>query len=190
MWGTDFDSCMHNWATQGLNYYVVARLNWDPNQDVDAIIDDYCQAGFGPAAKTIRTYFDRLEAVTNEIAARQAAAEDEEGSSRKLDDLSPFTAGVLGELGRLLDAARQQAAGDDVVLKRFAFLERGLRWTESEVQAHAVRRTGDRAAAKPVLDARFALMREIFEQDFLAVNVAAISWGEDGYFRALGWKRP
>ena len=39
MMGTDFDSCCHNWATQGLNYYVVARLHWNPEQRVDAIID-------------------------------------------------------------------------------------------------------------------------------------------------------
>ncbi len=48
MMGTDFDSCCHHWATQGLNYYVVARLHWNPEQDVDAIIDDYCQAASGP----------------------------------------------------------------------------------------------------------------------------------------------
>lgn len=52
MWGTDFDSCLHHWATQGLNDYAVARLNWNPDQDVDALIDDYCRAGFGAAAKT------------------------------------------------------------------------------------------------------------------------------------------
>lgn len=77
-----------------------------------------------------------------------------------------------------------------MVLKRIAFLDRGLQWTTTEVPSHAVRQAGDRAAAKPVLDAWFALMREIFQQDFLALNVAAISWGEGGYFRSLGWKRP
>ena len=46
MMGTDFDSCCHNWATQGLNYYVVARLHWNPEQDVDAIVDDYLPGGF------------------------------------------------------------------------------------------------------------------------------------------------
>ena len=34
--GTDFDSCCHNWATQGLNYYVCAKLHWNPRLDVDA----------------------------------------------------------------------------------------------------------------------------------------------------------
>jgi hypothetical protein len=30
MMGTDFDACCHHWATHGLNYYVVARLHWNP----------------------------------------------------------------------------------------------------------------------------------------------------------------
>ncbi len=54
MMGTDFDSCCHNWATQGLNYYVVARLHWNPEQDVNTIVaSDYCpEPGFGPAGKS------------------------------------------------------------------------------------------------------------------------------------------
>src|SRR5262245_66490117 len=66
MMGTDFDSCCHNWATQGLNYYVVARLHWNPEQDVSAIVDDYCKAGFGSAARAVRRYIDGLEALMGE----------------------------------------------------------------------------------------------------------------------------
>src|SRR4029077_14121651 len=57
MMGTDFDSCCHHWATQGLSYYVVARLHWDPEQKVSAIVDYYCRAGFGPSAGSARRYF-------------------------------------------------------------------------------------------------------------------------------------
>ena len=48
MVGTDFDACLHNWATHGLNYYVLAKLLWNPDADVDALIDEYCRSGFGP----------------------------------------------------------------------------------------------------------------------------------------------
>ena len=73
MIGTDFDACCHNWATQGLNYYVVAKLHWDPSQNVDAIIDDYCQSGFGPAAKSMRLYYEKLEGnFTASAAAHQS----------------------------------------------------------------------------------------------------------------------
>ncbi|MFQ5811307.1 MAG: DUF4838 domain-containing protein, partial [Armatimonadota bacterium] len=44
---TDFDSCCHHWATNGLNYYVLAKLLWDPEAKVDKLIADYCRAGSG-----------------------------------------------------------------------------------------------------------------------------------------------
>jgi hypothetical protein len=181
MMGTDFDSCCHNWATQGLNYYVVARLNWNPDQDVDAIVDDYCRAGFGPAAKSVRRYFDRLESLMDQAAAKKAKAAE------------AFGAEPVAGLRKELEQARKEAGGDAVVAKRVAFLELGLRWAEVEARAHALLADpakADREAVKMALDERFALMREVFEKAPLALNVAYISWGEDALWARLGWERP
>lgn len=181
MMGTDFDSCCHHWATQGLNYYVVARLHWNPDQDVDALVEDYCRAGFGPAARSVRRYFDRLEALMNEAAAKKAKA------------VTMFTPEALAGLRKELDQASKDAEKDRAVALRVAFLELGLRWTELEARAHALvadAAKADKEAAKKTLDQRFALMREIFQQAPLALNVAYISWGEDGLWSRLGWKRP
>lgn len=181
MMGTDFDSCCHHWATQGLNYYVVARLHWDPQQDVDALITDYCRAGFGPAAGSVRRYYDRLEALMNEAAAKKVKA------------ATAFSPEAVAGLRKELEQARREAENDPLVAGRVAFLERGLRWTEVEARAHALLadpEKADRAAARRTLDERFALMREIFQQAPLAVNVAYVSWGEDGLWGRLGWKPP
>src|SRR6185369_9124333 len=97
MMGTDFDSCCHNWATQGLNYYVVARLHWQPEQNVDALVDDYCQAGFGPAAKSVRRYFDGLEALMDEAATKKTKA------------TAVFSPAALAQLRKDLDKARKEA---------------------------------------------------------------------------------
>lgn len=176
MRGTDFDSCLHHWATQGLNYYVVARLNWDPDQDVDSIVDDYCRVGFGAAAGIIRKYFDRLEALTDEVALN------------KFEHLEPFRPEVIAELNDMLSDASRLASGDAAVGRRIAFLRTGLRWTDIDAQAHALLREPSRSGAasekKRILAERRALMRDIFQNNFTAVNVAAISWGEDGL-----WKR-
>src|SRR5262245_8196199 len=110
MMGTDFDACCHNWATQGLNYYVVARLHWDPEQKVDALIDDYCKAGFGPAAKSVRRYFDRLESLMNEVAAGKTKA------------AAAFGPEAVAALRKELDQARKDAADDELIKKRIAFL--------------------------------------------------------------------
>src|SRR5262249_7089600 len=152
MMGTDFDSCCHNWATQGLNYYVVARLHWNPEQDVDAIVDDYCQAGFGPAAKSVRRYFDGLEALMDEAAAK------------KVTPFTVFQPKALAGLRKELEQARRDAGKDAIVAKRIAFLELGLRWTELEARAHALLadpEMADKAEVKKTLDERFALMRQM-----------------------------
>lgn len=181
MMGTDFDACCHNWATQGLNYYVVARLHWNPQQDVDAIVGDYCQAGFGPAAKSVRRYFTGLEALMDEAATKKAKP------------TTVFQPKALVELRKELEQARRDAGNDKVIAKRVAFLELGLRWTEIEVRAHAFLSDpakADKRAATKVLDERFALMRMAFQEAPLALNVAYISWGEDGLWSRLGWERP
>jgi len=181
MMGTDFDACCHNWATQGLNYYVVARLHWNPEQDVNAIVDDYCQAGFGPAGKSVRRFFDRLEALMNEVAMKKTKA------------TAAFSTEALAGLRKELEKARKEAGNDAAVAKRVAFLELGLRWTEIEARSHALLidpAKADKAAAKKTLDERFGLMLETFQKTPLAVNVAYISWGEDALWAKLGWERP
>jgi len=181
MMGTDFDSCCHHWSTQGLNYYVVARLHWNPEQDVDALVDDYCQSGFGPAAKPARRYFDRLETLMNDTAAKKGKA------------TAAFSPEALAGLRKELDQARKEAGSDAMIAKRVAFLELGLRWMEIEARAHAFLadpEKADREAARKILDERFALMREVFQKTPLALNAAYISWGEDGLWARLGWKRP
>ena len=180
MMGTNFDACCHHWATQGLNYYVVARLHWNPEQNVDALVDDYCKAGFGPAAKSVRRYFDRLEALLNESAAKQGKS------------TAAFNPEALAGLRKELDQARKEAGSDPVVVKRLAFLELGLRWTEIEAKAHAFLSDpkADKDVAKRTLDERFTLMKQAFQKTPLALNVAYISWGEDALWAKLGWKRP
>ncbi len=180
MMGTDFDACCHHWATQGLNYYVVARLQWDPEQDVDALVDDYCRAGFGPAAKSVRRYFDRLEALMNEVAARKGKV------------TTAFGAEAVAGLRKELEQARREAGDDPAVAKRIAFLDLGLRWTAVEAQAHALLEDpkADQEAAKRALGERSALMREIFREEPLALNVAYISWGEDSLWGRPAGERP
>ena len=49
-------------AIEHLNLYVAARLYWDVNQDVDAILADFFQAYYGPAAGAMRAFVDHAEA--------------------------------------------------------------------------------------------------------------------------------
>ena len=57
MLATDMDSIFDNWATQGLDYYIAARVSWDPALTFDAVLDDYCRSGFGAGAEQVKKYF-------------------------------------------------------------------------------------------------------------------------------------
>jgi hypothetical protein len=49
-------------AIEHLNLYVAARLYWDVNQDVDAILADFFQTYYGPAAEAMRAFVSHAEA--------------------------------------------------------------------------------------------------------------------------------
>ena len=191
--GTDFDACMHNWATQGLTYYVLAKLLWDPNLDVDAEIDTYCQSGFGQGAKEIESYFARLEQLMNQTAAENHAPgpDTPDGSI-----MIPYTPEVLAELRGYLDAADRAATDDAGARRRIAFLRRGFELTEIEATAHRFLRRAkeltaeEKAEATRLLDRRWILMRKIFEEEHYAVNVAGVLQSEDRRFARLGWNGP
>lgn len=181
MMGTDLDSCCHNWATQGLNYYVVAKLHSDPNQDVDALVDDYCRAGFGPAAKTMRRYFDKQEALFTTAAAKHEDAQQ------------AFSDEVLNDLQKLIEQATSETAKDPEAAKRVAFVGQGMKWTVLEAHAQRLLTATEKPApalVKQVLDERYAFMREIFEKEPYALSVAYISWGEDAGWGKVGWSAP
>ena len=116
---TDFDCQYQHWALKGLTYYVLAEMLAEPDADPDAIIDDYCQAGFGPAADEVRAYFDALEAVTDRIYEDSAYL----GRKDNLEVLAGYyDDATLAGLQAHLDAAREAAAGDATVLARIEFL--------------------------------------------------------------------
>lgn len=176
--GTDFDSCMHHWATEGVNYYVLARLLWNPAADVDAILDDYCRAGFGAAAGDVRKYLSRIEELTNQIAAAE------------LPVTAPYTPAVVAELRGILDAAAKRA-DDDAARQRVAFLRRGLEFTALQHRSHALaakERSADvKAAIREVQQEKWLFMRRAFREEPAAVNMAMVAWGSEGLFRKFGW---
>ena len=46
-----------------LRAWILAKLLWDPDQDVAPLYEDFFQGYYGPAAKPIRQYFDELQAL-------------------------------------------------------------------------------------------------------------------------------
>lgn len=50
----------NGFAVNGLNFYVLARLLWDPSEDVKAIQADYVEKAFGAAAPAMNRYYERF----------------------------------------------------------------------------------------------------------------------------------
>jgi hypothetical protein len=174
MLGTDFDSCAHNWATQGLNYYILAKLHWNPDLDVDAAIDDYCRAGFGAGWQEARKYLARIEQLTDKMAAAE------------LTITAPYTPEVIAELRGHLDAADKAAAGDEAVRRRVAFLRTGLDYAEMQAKVYRIVEGAkdraltdeEKALSSALLDQRWRMMRKMFKEEPFAVNLAYVCWGE------------
>jgi antitoxin (DNA-binding transcriptional repressor) of toxin-antitoxin stability system len=202
MLGTDFDSVIHHWATQGLNYYVCARLNWDPSLDVEVVVRDYCEKGFGPAAPHVRRYFQQLEELTNRLAASTDAADKQALRADEMDTVSSvdrfydqiprfYTTEAIAQMKATLEGARAAAAADPEALRRVEFLAAGLRYGEAQAGVFAARaKKGefDGERTKRLLDERQALFQALFREQPFAVNVAYVAWRERALWtRDFGW---
>lgn len=49
------------WMVTYLNYYIRARLMWDADADVDALVREFCQQFYGAAADSVEQYIWTLE---------------------------------------------------------------------------------------------------------------------------------
>jgi len=147
-----------------LNQYVTAKLLWNPDLDVDALLDDYCAKYYGPAAEPMRRLLRRCEALYFDDAQRDI-----------------YRLETIDELEGLLEAARRKAAGTPDG-ERLAAVDRGfglLRQMRRKLQSA-------KACPPPVnpdegLTARFA-----FDEGKGEVTRDAVS-GRTGTIRHAKW---
>jgi hypothetical protein len=119
-----------HWANQGLNFYVGAKLAWNPDQDVDALLDDYFTRFYGRAAAPMRRYWMGWE----DAMATQPHGDDHWQTM--------FTAVRIAEADAALTDAEQAAATDrPKVAQRVALARAGFRFTEAwaRLRGHAQR---------------------------------------------------
>lgn len=188
MIGTDLDSCCHNWATQGLNYYAMSKLLWNPDLNVDKLLDDYCRSGFGAGADAVKRYFLQIEELTNQIADGQLSVTE------------PYTSENVAKLRALLDEADRLTRADKESNRRVAFLRTGLEYTDAYASIQHISREWKalggrlqpemRERFRVLLDRNWENSRDIFENHHFAINVANVAWGSWGYFPRYGWKGP
>lgn len=134
MLGLDVDGPNNSWATIGPNLYVMSRLAVDPEQVVDHLMAEYCEA-FGKAAPLVKQYFDYWEKYTMDNAAAFNRIHETE-SVRKwflygfhYATLAHrfFPVGVFAPAEKLLNEAARLCAGDTKAEQRVRFLLQGLK---------------------------------------------------------------
>ncbi|HVO09453.1 MAG TPA: DUF4838 domain-containing protein [Vicinamibacteria bacterium] len=129
-----------HWANQGLNFYLGAKLAWDPGRDTEALLADYYDRFYGRASSPMRRYWERWEQ-----AMTDTAASDGHGGYAWL---RMFTPELVAAAGHDLDQAEGLAAFDrERVKQRVAFARQGWRFTEAWTLMRANAERGEWAAA-------------------------------------------
>jgi|GEM_PF-3009389 len=114
-----------NWGLDGPKLWVTEQLLWNPNQDVNQLIDHWHAAMFAEAAKPMRAYFDYLE----QAWATQAASDNRRGGyrlygahmkDRQLTEV--FPPATCESAWKLLQKA-QRIAHQPIVKQRIAYFK-------------------------------------------------------------------
>lgn len=117
-----------NWGINGRGYYLLSKLAWNPRADVDAILQDFVDKAFGPAASAMKRYYERLDPgndpLVNDHLIGQCFADIAEASQlaaclpdvqARLDHLKQYLRYV--ELRRRYDAEREPEAKKAILIQ-------------------------------------------------------------------------
>lgn len=135
-WGFCVESHM-NYLCTGLNFYTRAKLAWDVQTDPEALLKDFCDRFFGPAAEPMRRYYEGLEA-----APRQSRMHD----PRPEEFREIYSSAVLRRAEEDLQAAEEAVQEEPYRTRVFVFRQ-GFQRLWGYVLAHESAARGDYPAA-------------------------------------------
>jgi hypothetical protein len=146
----------------------MAQLAWNPGVDADAVLTDYYERAFGPAAPAVREYFETLERQRMAFTAKNA-----EAGIFSFPQL--YTAELLRDSQARLDRAAQAVPAGSVYARRVAFIQAGLAYTRLQVENIALmerywKQKDDATAAQ--VKQNWAVIEKL-----VADNPYAINWG-------------
>lgn len=90
-----------------LNYYLTAQFQWDADQDIDAVLDEYYHLFYGPAGAAMAAFIDFYEARQHEMRLISGAP-------------------LIREALALFEAAKGAVDPESVYGQRLALFEEGL----------------------------------------------------------------
>jgi hypothetical protein len=108
--------CLNDWAVYSITHHCWMKILWNPDVDVDAVMDVFCERMFGKASKLAREFL-RIECDRYEKS--NAAPGTGDGRENTGGIRSMFPTKVVAEMTQLWQAARQELKDDPVALQRF-----------------------------------------------------------------------
>jgi hypothetical protein len=128
-----------NWANQGINFYVAARLLADPSTNVDTLLAEYYSRFYGSAAVPMRRYWERFE-----MAMADSVAVGDGGYAW----ISMFRRPLIDAAATDLAEADRLARGDsrEIVRERLAFVRLGFDYTAAVAEMFEAQDRGDPSA--------------------------------------------
>lgn len=168
--GIFIDTVWEHWATQAPQYYMMAQLTWNAKIDAPAVLADFYQRAFGPAAPAVREYFETIEKERMAFTAK-----DKESGLFAFPKL--YTPQLLADSQDRLDRAAQAVEPGSIEARRVAFIQAGLTYTQllieiiRQMNGYWQKKTKDEAVA--------ATVRQLWEQieKHVAAHPHAINWG-------------
>ena len=104
----------------GLNYYIAAKLCWNADLNVDALINDYFEKFYGKAAEPMKEFYMSME---------ESMLEWNKCSSYGLQGVTPigidlFTPELIEKMEQSLITAESLSVDDEIIVRRVAMARR------------------------------------------------------------------
>lgn len=133
---TSFDAeSGNNWGVHGRGYYIANKLLWNPDADVNALLADFYEKAFGPAAPAMKRYYERVAPDSEPLLSRgligeafrdveEAArsAKDRPDVQARLDQMKHYLRYV--QLRRQVDHEKDKAKQKEVTVAALTFAYR------------------------------------------------------------------
>ena len=199
MIGSDYDSLVHHWATNGLNYYVLAEMLWDPSQNVDELIDEYCRLGFGKGAEAMKKYFLHCEKLTGIFAEGNSVTMEvvEDITVEKRESMISRISKIFNDkemktLAGFLDEARKLTADGSRERRRVEFIAAGYDFTKDRIEfAKKFAAAKSREEKRKLSEEQRLYWWKIYKDHPFAVNIPGLFRSQYlSFWRHAGWKAP
>jgi hypothetical protein len=156
-----------HWGTELPSHYIAAKLMWNASADVEALLDDFSEKYYGPAAKPMRQYVTLMDAALRD-------ADFHTGCSWNMPQFYPES--LRKEARKLLKQAAGKAGRDNLYAERVQATAETMDFLEGFIQMLEACSRGELTAAKEALNRTDAARKLLIAHDppMVAPNLSDI----------------